>query len=174
MQVLMELETHSDLESELTAKLKSEAPPAGMPENMPLTNRLDVLSLEQGVWAIRNGNEWVQVFAIHFRNQKGDIMIQVHSQRFWGLWRKHKSRIYALGFCVFKAGENWYLKQAKRLDFKAILDEAKYQPHCDCNSGRVSYERKYVNGSRHYFLQCANCDKIGKSAIPKKSLKYVA
>lgn len=32
---------------------------ADLPENMPLTNRLDKMTIEQARWAIRNGDAWI-------------------------------------------------------------------------------------------------------------------
>ena len=43
-----QLETKADMSNDLD-----------IPEGMPLTNRLDKMSLEQGVWAIRNGDDWI-------------------------------------------------------------------------------------------------------------------
>ena len=37
----------------------------GIPEGMPLTNRLDKMTLEQGRWAIRNGDVWLAYLREH-------------------------------------------------------------------------------------------------------------
>ena len=34
-----------------------------IPENMPLTNRLDKMTREQAIWVLQNGDAWVEYLA---------------------------------------------------------------------------------------------------------------
>ena len=48
-------------ESEAVAGLTD----AEIPDGMPLTNRLDKMTFEQGIWAIRNGEAWLAYLKAH-------------------------------------------------------------------------------------------------------------
>ena len=49
---------------------KSEIENLQLPENMPLTNRLDKMTREQGIWAIQNGDAWIE----YLTKNKGEII----------------------------------------------------------------------------------------------------
>ena len=48
-----------DIDIETEPSSSSVLTDSDIPESMPLTNRLDKMTVDQGAWAIRNGTAWI-------------------------------------------------------------------------------------------------------------------
>ena len=51
-----------------------------IPDGMPLTNRLDLMNVEQGVWAIRNGDAWI-TYLKEQRASGADVKLVEHNAK---------------------------------------------------------------------------------------------